>query len=65
MAAQIQSNTLLAAILTEFQAEILGAWRSANTVDMREMCAAQDRSLTTLRNRINERVKRELGDKQP
>lgn len=60
----LDQNPLLEMILAEFQSEILNAWRGASTVEMREQCAAQDRSIALLRNRINERIKRELGDKQ-
>jgi len=60
----LQENQLLAEILTKFQGEIISAWRSANTVDLREQCAAQDKSINLLRNRINDGIKRELGDKQ-
>jgi hypothetical protein len=56
-------NQLLPAILLEFQAELINAWRAAASVEDRERCAAQDRALLTLRNKIDVRVKRELGDK--
>jgi dephospho-CoA kinase len=60
----LKENPLLEPILIEFQAEIINAWRGANSVELREACAAQDKALTRLRARINERIKRELGDKQ-
>ena len=60
----LQENQLLAEILTKFQGEIISAWRGANTADLREQCAAQDKSINLLRNRINDGIKRELGDKQ-
>jgi hypothetical protein len=60
----LQQNQLLPQILTDYQLDILMAWRAASTTEMREQCAAQDKSIELLRKKINDRVKRELGDKQ-
>lgn len=65
MALALKENLLLDMILTEYQNDAILMWRASATLESREQASAVDRAITLLRKRINERISRELGDKQP
>lgn len=59
---QLKNNKLLTDIFAEREQDIISSWRSAVTIEDREQCATDLRSLESLRECLDSKLNGILGD---